>query len=107
MLVALVPINERVQNVHHVTQVDEAMIDGWAGECGLEKLRYVHDVICETRSRVAGGGVREQTGRPQDNTSKLASNTADAAENTAEANEVAEQSRQESDAVPEQQEQPH
>lgn len=41
VLVALVPINERAQNVHHVTQVDEAMIDGWAGECGLEKLRYV------------------------------------------------------------------
>jgi hypothetical protein len=56
---------------------------------------------------VAGGGVREQTGQPQDNTAGLGSKTADAAENTAEANEVAEQSRQESGAVPEQQEQAH
>ncbi|MDB5915428.1 MAG: hypothetical protein JWP22_4103 [Ramlibacter sp.] len=62
----------------------------------LEKLRYVHDVISETR---AGGGARtakKRAGRMEasDRTDELADKTADAAQNTAEANEVAEQSKQ-------------
>lgn len=62
----------------------------------LEKLRYIHDVICETRSHSSSTKTSDATG-------KLAGKTAAAAENTAEANQVAEQSRQESEAAPEQQ----
>jgi hypothetical protein len=70
----------------------------------LEKLRYVHDVISETR---AGGGAKASKKRPgrlegSDRTGDLAEKTAEASENTAASNEIAEQSKQDSKTEAEQ-----
>jgi hypothetical protein len=69
----------------------------------LEKLRYVHDVINETREAGGAKAAKKKPGRFE-GSGNLAAKTADAAGNIAESNEVAEQSKQDAKSE-EQQEQ--
>jgi hypothetical protein len=63
----------------------------------LEKLRYVHEVIGETREAGGAKAAKKRAGRlASDRTGELADKTAAAAVNTAETSEVAEQSKQDS-----------
>lgn len=56
----------------------------------LEKLRYVHDVICQTRAARGATGTPPAAGQ-------LPAKTASAAADTADANQVVEQSKQDAD----------